>query len=297
LDFGRVEIVEWSAKGVPVVGGLYLPPDWTPGKRYPLVIQTHGFQPDEFSMDGIPEWGSAFAARALAAKGFIVLQAVHIKDQAMEDPYKNKGQFGATDAQAGRNLNAVAYESAVDYLDKRGMIDRTRVGIVGFSRTVQSVTYLLTHSKCHFAAASLVDGVDAGYLQEFVFPDIAYDGDSTNGGASPFGNGLKAWLRESPSFSLGNVDTPVRLLGLRPSGIMQQWEWYAGLALQNKPVDFTFLLDADNDGSNHLLTKPWQRKIAQEGMVDWFRFWLMGEKDPDPTKAEQYVRWEKLRHH
>jgi hypothetical protein len=35
--------------------------------------------------------------------------------------------------------------------------------------------------------------------------------------------------------------------------------------------------------------------ISQQGNVDWFCFWLKGEEDPDPTKAEQYARWRELR--
>jgi hypothetical protein len=34
---------------------------------------------------------------------------------------------------------------------------------------------------------------------------------------------------------------------------------------------------------------------SQEGKVDWFCFWLKGEEDPDPEKAEQYKRWRELR--
>jgi hypothetical protein len=29
--------------------------------------------------------------------------------------------------------------------------------------------------------------------------------------------------------------------------------------------------------------------------MDWFVFWLKGEEDPDPTKAEQCKRWHELR--
>jgi hypothetical protein len=29
--------------------------------------------------------------------------------------------------------------------------------------------------------------------------------------------------------------------------------------------------------------------------VDWYSFWLKGEEDPDSAKAEQYVRWKKMR--
>ncbi len=298
LEFGKVELVEWITGSYSMIGGLYLPPDWTPGKRYPLVIQTHGFRFNEFSMDGLEEWGSAYAARPMAAKGIIVLQFEDWKDGEQEDHFNDKGEFGSPIMLAQKKSGLADLERAIDYLDKRGMIDRNRLGIAGFSVTVSHVAYALTHSKYHFAAASLVDGFDAGYFQEIAYPDAgAYQADEVNGGVSPFGHGLGAWLRESPSFSLGNVNTPVWLLGLRPSGTLEQWEWYAGLALQKKPVELTFLVDNGSPvyNSNHLLTKPWERKAAQEGMIDWFRFWLKGEEDPDPAKVDQYRRWRELR--
>src|SRR5262249_13754942 len=41
LALGKVENVRWSdASGQLVQGGLYFPPDYLPGSRYPLVIQT-----------------------------------------------------------------------------------------------------------------------------------------------------------------------------------------------------------------------------------------------------------------
>ena len=35
--------------------------------------------------------------------------------------------------------------------------------------------------------------------------------------------------------------------------------------------------------------------VAQQGLVDWFRFWLKGEEDSNPVKAPQYARWRELR--
>jgi hypothetical protein len=29
--------------------------------------------------------------------------------------------------------------------------------------------------------------------------------------------------------------------------------------------------------------------------LDWFCFWLKGEEDPDPIKAEQYAAWRAFR--
>jgi len=75
----------------------------------------------------------------------------------------------------------------------------------------------------------------------------------------------------------------------RPS-VLVMWEWFCGLLLQDKPVEFIEIPDGD-----HLLRKPWQRRVAMQGVVDWFSFWLKGEEDLDPAKAEQYARWRELR--
>jgi hypothetical protein len=29
--------------------------------------------------------------------------------------------------------------------------------------------------------------------------------------------------------------------------------------------------------------------------LDWFRFWLKDEEDPDASKKEQYARWRQMR--
>ena len=74
LQLGRVEELVWhDPGGEEVEGGLTYPSDYQPGQRYPLVIQTHGFNRTRFTLDG--PWSSAFAAQPLAGKGFFVLQA------------------------------------------------------------------------------------------------------------------------------------------------------------------------------------------------------------------------------
>jgi dipeptidyl aminopeptidase/acylaminoacyl peptidase len=291
LQFGRVETIEWEVNGANVIGGLYLPPDYQPGKRYPLVIQTHGFEPKEFSMDGRSEWSSGFAARPLAARGVLVLQAQSFKDRAKDhDRIGNDRTLGATAEESFKNFSALVYEGAIDFLDKKGMIDRSRVGIVGFSRTVCFVGYTLTHSKYRFAAASLVDGIGCGYWDELLYPTGAWDFDALNGGAAPFGDGLRLWLKNSPGFNLDKVETPMRLVALGDPSALESWEWYVGLSLEKKPVDFVLIPDA-----THLYGKAGECMLKQQGLVDWFAFWLKGEEDPNAAKTEQYARWQKLR--
>jgi hypothetical protein len=52
-------------------------------------------------------------------------------------------------------------------------------------------------------------------------------------------------------------------------------------ATLQKPVDL-IMLNTDE----HVLTNPAVRMASQGGSVDWFRFWLKDEEDPDPAKAE-----------
>jgi dipeptidyl aminopeptidase/acylaminoacyl peptidase len=213
-----------------------------------------------------------------------------MKDPYQRTHYNDERDFGGTLDQAARNLNTAVYEGAVKYLDERGLVDRERVGIIGFSRTVSDVAYTLTHSKFHFSAATLVDGVDGGYFQYIALPLVAGEFNEINGGASPFGEGLSTWIKESPSFSLDRINTPVQLVALQPLSILESWEWYVGLSLQNKPVDLLFFPDA-----SHMISRPRERMAAMKSLLDWFRFWLKGEEDDDPGKAQQYIRWRQLR--
>jgi hypothetical protein len=57
-----------------------------------------------------------------------------------------------------------------------------------------------------------------------------------------------------------------------------------------KPIDLIYFPFGD-----HLLQKPLERLASQQGNVDWFRFWLKGEEDSDPSKRDQYALWRQMR--
>jgi len=279
LKFGKVEDVGWiGAGGKEVRGGLYLPPDYSPAKKYPLVIQTHGYDPQAFWIDG--PFTSGFAAQALAGKGIVVLQIPDSHDSEV------------TPEEAP--LMVSTFERAIDYLNGRGLIDADRVGIIGFSRTCLYVAYMLTHSRYKIAAATLADGVDGGYFGYIAFGASIADESDRLWGAAPFGKGLATWLDWSPGFRLNLVEAAVRLEtygdGSDGGGILSQREWFVGLSHLHKPVDLIYF-----PLGTHVLDRPSDRMASQQGNVDWFCFWLKDEEDPDPTKVEQYVRWRQLR--
>ena len=281
LTFGRVEVIKWPVGDDAriVEGCLYLPPDYVPGRRYPLVIQTHGFSPNEFWIDG--PFFTADAAQPLASKGLIVLQV----------PDEQDFRFSGTPEEAPRMMQN--YEGAIDYLQGKGMIDPNRVGIVGFSHTCWLVKYTLTHSKYHFAAAVSADGLDGGYFQYLAFANQTEFAESFREkiiGAPPFGDGLALWLKRSPGFQLDKVQTPVLIQAIGTHSLMGEWEWFAGLLRLNKAVDLVYIPDGF-----HILQKPSERLISQQATVEWFCFWLKGEENTDPGKAGQYAHWRKLR--
>lgn len=279
LVLARVEEVVWkTSRHHAVKGGLYWPVDYVAGKKYPLVIQTHGWNPDRFWIDG--PWTTAFAAQALAGKGFFVLQVPDPDWHLVETPKEAPAAMAT-------------YDSGIDFLDGKGLIDRDRVGITGFSRSYWYVMYVLTHSKHHFAAADVADGVDYSYFQYMAFSNTnqTLNGDSDlTIGASPFGRGLLKWFKVSPAFLMDKVETPLRIQTLSPITLLGDWPWFSGLTRLGKPVEMIYILDGQ-----HTLEKPWDRMISQQGDVDWFCFWLKGEEDLDPAKADQYKRWRNFR--
>jgi dipeptidyl aminopeptidase/acylaminoacyl peptidase len=274
LQFGHVEELRFEATGgAEIRAGLYYPPHYIRGSRYPLVIQTHGWNSNQFWIDG--PYTTAFAAQSLAARGFVVVQVGDATDIS-------------TPSEAKSTMNQL--EEIISHLDTIGLINVDRIGIIAFSATGPGVAYAITHSNYHFGAAVLADTDDAGY---FTYLSM-FDHDSTrfeaiNGGA-PFGQTLGSWLREAPEFSLDKVTTALRL---EPNGawdVLDLWEWFVGLRRLHKPVEMVVMPDA-----GHVVTRPQDRMISQGGTVDWLDYWLNGNEDPDPAKKDQYERWHKLR--
>ncbi|MFZ3333725.1 MAG: hypothetical protein WA197_24010 [Candidatus Acidiferrales bacterium] len=279
IHLGDESVFRWKDDtGRDWIGGLYKPPDDAPGRRYPLVIQTHGFREKSFDPAGV--FPSAFAAQELAAADIVVLQ--------VEDcPIRSTSEEAS--------CQIAGYKAAIQQLAAAGLIDPDRVGIIGFSRTCYYVMAALTDPALHLRAASITDGIILGYAQYMMSWNVlnnenAHEEDIMIG-APPFGKGLEDWLKHSPEFNLDKISAPLQIVAIGRPSALGLWEPYAGLNYLHKPADFVLLPGV----GTHVLTNPAQRAASQTGTVDWFRFWLKGEVDPDPQKREQYDRWRGLR--
>jgi len=266
---GRIETTSWRSKDRREwKGGLLYPANYQQGVRYPLVLQTHGFEENSFSLSGAAR---VFAAQPLAGLDIMVLQVAENTDGLDE-----VDEWPAV--QAG-------YESAIDHLDALGLIDRSRVGIQGWSRSGSYAGYTLTHSSHQFAAGAFTVSADFGWWWYLL--QGARHGE-TEYGVSPFSReGLDVWQTMSPSFNLYRVNAPMLMCSDAVTGM---WDWYVGLRRLEKPVEYW-----SYPGITHDVFKVSERLSINQLVVDWFRFWLKGEEDPTLGKEEQYMRWRTLR--
>jgi dipeptidyl aminopeptidase/acylaminoacyl peptidase len=288
---GRVEPFKWrDDEGREWSGLLYHPVHEAPERRFPLVIQTHGHAPaTQFSLYGMgserlslglgPMY-SVYAAQALANRDIAVLQV------------EDRDESGIDITPAEPRMYMHGYEAAIGHLVAQGLVDRDKVGLVGFSRTGWHVEFALSHSPFPYAAALTSDNYDGSYMRALLLWSDEFE---RNIGAMPSGKGLERWFAESPAFNADRIHTPLRLQSESPGvfAALAKWEMFMQLRLLNKPVELYLIPDIEH--GSHNVQNPAQCYAAQQGAVDWFDFWLNGYEDADPRKAEQYTRWRKLR--
>lgn len=276
MSLGETTVLRWKDRqGYEWTGGLVKPVGYVPGKRYPLVIQMYQFHDKEFMTDGMST--TAMAARPLASVGIMFLQIT-----------KKFHTFDPTEM--ADHLEGML--SAIDTLDRDGLVDPAKVGLIGFSASCPYVEYALIKAPGRFAAATIADGIDNSYMQAMLWGPsnvgLQEQYQRMNGGL-PVGKGLEQWFRVAPNFQLDRVETPLRIEAIRPVSLLSEWELYSSLVQQKKPVDFIYIPEGQ-----HILQKPRDRMVSQQGNVDWFLFWLRNEQNPHPNDKEQYQRWNEL---
>lgn len=254
---GKVEEITVRTKGGgEAKGALYFPVDYQPGKRYPLVLQGHGYQP-RFSLWGVSR---NFAAQAMAARGIMVLQ---YSDRYLAS-FKGKRVVGTPD-----EWPAVldGYESAITMLDQRGLIDTGRIGLIGWSRTGPHIAHVISHSDIVFKAGAFTESSDVGWWYYMSSPPTWDNIESWQGGA-PFGKGIIPWLENTPTFNLDRFRTPMLFWvgGVSPD----TWDMFAGLHRLGIPVERWFTPNSDE---HDVFSVP-ERIETTTRLVDWFSFWL-----------------------
>jgi dipeptidyl aminopeptidase/acylaminoacyl peptidase len=290
--WGEVRTLSWKdTAGRQWDGGLIVPNNFDPRIRYPLVIQTYGFAPDRFYLDGsnlVDSFKGAFPGRAFVREGFLVLALPYLP--TTPDPYA-AGRFAE---RIPRFRDSIS--SAIEALVEQGLVDRDRIGVIGYSATARYTEDLVTFSDAPIRAATLADGFSNSVISIPSFygqgPTVPHQIFSELG-AKPYGDSSGQWMSRSPTYNLQCVTAAVRIESYISSAD-GFWGTYALLRYHLKPAEMILI-----PKGQHHLSRPSERMISLQGNVDWYRFWLKDEERKEvvipgetPSSLEdQYKRW------
>jgi dienelactone hydrolase len=275
-----VRTVEWKeADGKTEQGLLMLPPKKDGDRLPPLVVQGN-VSLREFRPDGATF--GAFAAQSLVARGIAVLQ-INIAANSSTALSPREGPFFV------QRLDA-----AVEELVRQGLIDRSKVGLAGFSRSGYATYYIVTHpGRTPVSAAVVFDGITTSY-GEYVIQAGLGDAEGTAHYGKQYGNGTfwdnkQGWL-DAPAFNVERVRAPVLFATAnRKVAAFAALETIGAFRHARRPFEYLMF----SDGS-HALQRPLERLFATTQALDWMSYWLLGiEPKDDATGRVQ--RWRMLK--
>ncbi len=259
------EIWYEASDGSRAHGWIVKPPDFDPGKSYPLIMEIHG------GPFGMYRGSFDFRYQAFASNGFVVLYT---------NPRGSTG-YGEAFSQAIDH----AYPS-VDYLDlmggvdaviEQGYIDEKRMYVGGCSGGGVLSSWVIGHTDRFAAAAvrcpvtnwlSMVGTTDIPYFS-FAFFD------------KPFWEDPSDWLEHSTIMHVGNVNTPTVIMtgeqDMR-TPMAQSEEYYAALKIRGVPAR----LIRFNDQYHGTGSRPSNNMRTMLYMMSWYnRYTLDGEVETD----------------
>jgi dipeptidyl aminopeptidase/acylaminoacyl peptidase len=263
------ELVEWKSQdGAAVEGVLHKPADFVAGRRYPLLVVIHG-GPTGISRPAPYTSTSTYPIDVWLGKGALVL----------EPNYRGSAGYGeAFRALNVRNLgvgDAWDVLSGIDALVDRGLVDGTRVGVMGWSQGGYISAFLSTHDSARFKAISVGAGI-SDWMTYYVSTDI-----------TPFTpQYLKATPWDDPD--IYRKTSPITYIkGARTPTLIQHgatdqrvpppdaFELYRGLLDQHVPT--TLIVYRGFEGVGHGPSKPKSSRAVMQHNVDWFDQYFFGK--------------------
>jgi dipeptidyl aminopeptidase/acylaminoacyl peptidase len=259
-------------------GQLVKPFGYEKGKRYPLIVTLYR-SGDYFLVGAV---GNENPIQVYAAHGFVVLSF-----NIGRNRLRKNGDFD--DYLLNWASPTASLEMAVRSLVETGLVDPQKVGLAGLSRGAEILEYAISHS--HIFQAAVESGPGARDPFFYYMAGRNWHGIFAKWGLGgwPDGESKKNWEKLAASLNADRIETPL-LMNSPDSEFLGNMALYTSLEQLHKPVDLYVYTN-----ELHIKNQPKHRYGIYERNIDWFRFWLQGEKDASLEKKDQYSRWEHLR--
>jgi dipeptidyl aminopeptidase/acylaminoacyl peptidase len=264
------EVVSWKSKdGATIEGVLHKPANYDPSKKYPLLIVIHGGPTGIDTPTPVP--GYVYPILQWLDKGCLVLRP----------NYRGSAGYG----EAFRSLNVKNLGvgdmwdvmSGVDYLDKKGMIDKTKMGSMGWSQGGYISAFLTTNTDV-FKAISVGAGI-SNWMTYYVNTDI-HPFTRQYLKATPWSDET-IYKKTSPMTTINKAKTPTLIQHGefdKRVPIANAYELLQGLRDKSVPAELIIY-----KGFGHGINKPKERLAATWHNWQWFNKYVWGEEVEMPV--------------
>jgi len=258
------EVISWKSKdGATIEGVLHKPKNYDPSKKYPLMVVIHGGPTGIDTPTPVP--GYVYPVLQWLDKGCLVLRP----------NYRGSAGYG----EAFRSLNVKNLGvgdmwdvmSGVDYLEKKGMIDKNKMGSMGWSQGGYISAFLTTNTDV-FKAISVGAGI-SNWMTYYVNTDI-HPFTQQYLKATPWSD-ESIYKKTSPMTNINKAKTPTLIQHGefdKRVPIANAYELLQGLRDKGVPCELIVY-----KGFGHGITKPKERLAATWHNWQWFNKYVWGE--------------------
>lgn len=262
-DFELGNVKEWNftaTDGTLIHGLICLPPNFSPQKKYPMIVYYYGGTTPTTRALATP-----YAPQLFASRDYVVYVV------------QPSGAIGFGQEFSARHVNAYGDYTANDIIegvnklcDEHPFVNKDKIGCLGASYGGFMTQYLQTQTDLFAAAIS-----HAGISNVTSYWGEGYWGYSYNGIAAaesyPWNN-QDIFTNHSPLFNVEKIKTPLLLLhGTKDTNVPigESIQLFNAMKILGKTVEFISVEGEDHYIADYSLRSQWHNTI-----MAWFAKWL-----------------------
>ncbi len=279
----RYEVLRWKGYQDEEINGiLYYPENYQEGKKYPLVLSIHG-GPSGVDLDLWREGWSSYPNIFSQRGAFVLTPNYHGSS--------NHGlAFVESIKQNYYDPELTDIINAINLLADKGMVDKDKLGVSGWSNGAILTTMLTVRYPDMFKAAAPGAG-DVNWTSDYGTCEFGVTFDQSYFGGAPWDDVdgktyNETYVLKSPLFEMEKVKTPTIIFhGSEDRAVPrdQGWEYYRALQ-QNRQAPVKFLWFP---GQPHGLQKVTHQLRKMNEELDWFDKYLFKTYEPENESLKE----------